>query len=251
MLGSTGLGCYRDLVAGKLTSCRTFQSRQAHTLGKKKIMVMSGSSSLYGFSAEQMENAFGGEYWVINYGTNAGALSNLYLDAFVQFFDEGDIIIHAPEMNNANYLGGGEITYLTYRGTEEMYEVFSFVDMRKYKGFFDGLRVFNQEKRAGSAGTNYEKYGGSINKMTDLTTNRDEPNFVVDNPGSSNPYNANSVNAANIANINAINARYKERGTTMYYSFAPIDMDLLNATALERETQDAYVARLREVLDPF
>ena len=223
--------------------------RQAHTLGKKKIMVMSGSSSLYGFSAEQMENAFGGEYWVINYGTNAGALGNLYLDAFVQFFDEGDIIIHAPEMNNANYLGGGEITYLTYRGTEEMYEVFSFVDMRKYKGFFDGLRVFNQEKRAGSAGTSYEKYSGSINKMTDLTTNKDEPNFVVDNPGSSNPYNVNSVNAANIANINAINARYKERGTTMYYSFAPIDMDLLNATALQKETQDAYVARLAEVLD--
>lgn len=221
--------------------------REAHTRGKKKIMVMSGSSSLYGFSAEQMENAFYGEYWVINYGTNAGALGTLYLDAFIRFFDEGDIVIHAPEMNNAAYLGGGEITYLTYRGTEEMYEVFSFVDMRKYKGFFDGLKVFNQEKRNSSKGVSYEKYGGSINKMTDLTTNKDEPNFAPS--GTSNPYNAKSVNATIIANINAINARYNERGTTMYYSFAPIDMAILHENSLKKENQDAYVARLREVLD--
>ena len=221
--------------------------REAHTRGEKKIMVMSGSSSLYGFSAEQMENAFGGEYWVINYGTNAGALGTLYLDAFIRFFDEGDIIIHAPEMNNANYLGGGEITYLTYRGTEEMYEVFSFVDMRKYKGFFDGLCVFNQEKRVNNAGYTYEKYGGSINKMTDLTTNKDEPNF--DTSPTTNPYNKNNVNATNIANINAINERYNQRGTTMYFSFAPIDKGYLNENAFKKENQDAYVARLREVLD--
>ena len=221
--------------------------RQAHTLGKKKIMVMSGSSSLYGFSAEQMENAFYGEYWVINYGTNAGALGTLYLDAFVRFFDEGDIVIHAPEMNNANYHGGGEITYLTYRGTEEMYEVYSFVDMRLYKGFFDGMRVFNQEKRNKSVGVSYEKYGGSINKMTDLTTNQDAPNF--DTTPSSNPYNKNSVNATIIQNINAINKKYNERGTTMYYSFAPIDKGYLNDNALKKENQDAYVARLAEVLD--
>ena len=223
--------------------------RQAATEGRKKIMVMSGSSSLYGFSAEQMEEAFEGEYAVINYGTNAGALGTLYLDAFIRFFGEGDIIIHAPEMNNANYLGGGSITYLTYRGTEEMYEVFSFVDMRKYVGFFDGLCVFNQEKRVNSKGVSYEKYGGAINKMTDLTTNKDAPEFVVENPRSSNPYNKNSVNAKNIANINAINERYNQRGTTMYYSFAPIDMDLLNETALFKDAQDSYVAKLREVLD--
>ncbi len=223
--------------------------RQAATEGKKKIMVMSGSSSLYGFSAAQMEEAFNGEYAVINYGTNAGALGTLYLDAFIRFFGEGDIVIHAPEMNNANYLGGGSITYLTYRGTESMYEIFSFVDMRKYPGFFDGMCVFNQEKRKQSVGTTYEKYGGSIDKMTDLTTNKDAPNFAVDNPGTSNPYNANSVNATIIANINAINARYNQRGTTMYYSFAPIDKDLLSAKSLDKANQDAYVARLKEVLD--
>lgn len=223
--------------------------RQSAAEGKKKIMVMSGSSSLYGFSAAQMEEAFDGEYAVINYGTNAGALGTLYLDAFIRFFGEGDIVIHAPEMNNENYLGGGSITYLTYRGTEEMYEIFSYVDMRKYVGFFDGLCVFNQEKRKQSAGTTYENYGGSIDKMTDLTTNKDEPNFSVS--PSSNPYNANSIDSKveMIANINAINARYNQRGTTMYYSFAPIDKGCLKPASLERANQDAYVARLREVLD--
>ena len=228
--------------------CRKYEKiREANTLGKKKIMVMSGSSSLYGFSAEQMEKAFYGEYWVINYGSNAGALGTLYLDSFIRFFGEGDIIIHAPEMNNANYHGGGAIDYLTYRGTESMYEIYSFVDMRKYKGFFDGMRVFNQEKRLGQSAKSYENYGGSINKMTDLTTNKDAPNF--DTKPTSNPYNKNSVNATNIANINAINARYNERGTTMYYSFAPIDKGYLNSAALDKANQDAYVARLAEVLD--
>ena len=83
--------------------------------------------------------------------------------------------------------------------------------------------------------------------MTDLTTNKDEPNFAPS--GASNPYNAKSVNATIIANINAINARYNERGTTMYYSFAPIDMAILHENSLKKENQDAYVARLREVLD--
>ena len=221
--------------------------RESTTKGKKKIMVMSGSSSLYGFSAAQMEEAFNGEYAVINYGTNAGALGNLYLDAFGRYFGEGDIIIHAPEMNNSNYLGGGSITYLTYRGTEEMYEIFSFVDMRKYVGFFDGLCVFNQEKRGTSAGTTYEKYGGSIDKMTDLTTNKDGPTFTVE--PTSQPYNVNSINVTNIEKVNEFNARMKAQGTTMYYSFAPIDKACLKAQSLDEATQDAYVARLREVLD--
>jgi hypothetical protein len=35
----------------------------------------------------------------------------------------------------------------------------------------------------------------------------------------------------------------------MYFSFAPIDKGYLNSAALDKANQDAYVARLREVLD--
>ena len=223
--------------------------RMAARNGKKKIMVISGSSSLYGFSATQMEEAFRGEYTVINYGTNAGANGMLYLDAFARFFGEGDIIIHAPEMNNANYLGAGTTTYLTFRGTEAMYEIFSYVDMRNHPGFFDGLRVFNQEKRKGMKERAYDSYTGFIDKTSDMISNKDVDNYQTANPKGSYPYNKNSINANNIANVNAFNARMKAQGTTMYYSFAPINKESLKDQALVKENQDEYVARLREVLD--
>lgn len=229
--------------------------RMAARYGKKKIMVMSGSSSLYGFSATQMEEAFGGEYTVINYGTNAGANGMLYLDAFARFFGEGDIIIHAPEMNNSNYLGAGTTTYLTFRGTEAMYEIFSYVDMRKHPGFFDGLCDFNQTKRIGKKEVPYDRYGNNdgrpqlVDKTSDMPSNKDVSNYQTQSPKSSYPYNKNSINAKNIENVNAFNERMKAQGTTMYYSFAPINKESLKDQALVKENQDEYVARLREVLD--
>ncbi len=226
--------------------------RMAARNGDKKIMVMSGSSSLYGFSAVQMEEAFRGEYTVINYGTNAGANGMLYLDAFARFFGEGDIIIHAPEMNNANYLGAGETTYLTFRGTEAMYEIFSYVDMRKHPGFFNGLCVFNQQTRKDGKEVAYDRYGNTpqlVDKTSDMQNNKDVSNYQTQSPKSAHPYNKNSINENNIANVNAFNARMKAQGTTMYYSFAPINKAYLKDQALVKENQDAYVARLREVLD--
>ena len=226
--------------------------RMAARNGDKKIMVMSGSSSLYGFSAVQMEEAFYGEYTVINYGTNAGAISRFYLDAFSRFFGEGDIIIHAPEMNNANQVGGNELSYLSYRGTEAMYEVYSYVDMRQYTGFFDGMRVFNQEKRKDGSENAYDSYPISralVDKTSDMASNRDNTGYVTQSPGKGNVYNAGSVNASLIAHMNDLNARYNSRGTTMYFSFAPVNKAYVSENSLNKETQDSYVARLREVLD--
>ena len=130
--------------------------------------------------------------------------------------------------------------------------MYSYVDMRQYSGFFDGMRVFNQEKRKDGSENAYDSYPmpkGLVDKTSDMATNKDNTGYTTQSPGKGNVYNASSVNADLLAHMNDLNARYNSQGTTMYFSFAPVNKAYLSENSLNKETQDSYVARLREVLD--
>ena len=221
--------------------------REATALGEKKIILFSGSSSLYGFFAEDMQKAFNNEYRVINFGNNAGVTSILYMEAFLSWYREGDIIIQAPETTAATQLGHKQVTYLTFRGTEGMFEIFSYVDMSEYKGFFSGLTVFNQEKRNNSKGIPYERISENINEYTDLTSTVDKPDYQSQST-TMNPYDPNAITPERIENLNEIYDSIKARGARVYMSWAPINKDACRAEALTESRHISFVKKVSESL---
>ena len=216
---------------------------------QKKVVVMSGSSSLYGFYAELAELEFDGEYAFVNYGTNAGANSLFYMAATLRFFGEGDILIHAPELTSQTQMGSNVISDKNFRACESTYELFSYVDMTQFTGFFDALSSYNQNIRAGQADRNYEMAGTFINAFTDMTTNSDNPDYVSTATSKTNLYTLSRINSTNLARMNAICAALRERGAQMYFTFAPYNLSVCTPETETAEVQNAFVSKLAETID--
>ena len=64
---------------------------------KKKIVIVGGSGSLFGFDCAMLEEALGGEYEIVNFGENANVTSLAYFDILADIVDEGDIVLWCPE----------------------------------------------------------------------------------------------------------------------------------------------------------
>lgn len=64
---------------------------------KKKIIIIGGSGSLYGYDCSIIDEALGGEYEIINLGENANINALLYFDIAEDFIKEGDIVLWSPE----------------------------------------------------------------------------------------------------------------------------------------------------------
>ena len=64
---------------------------------KKKIVIVGGSGSLYGYNSAVLDEALGGEYEIINLGENANVPSLVYFDIIEEYIGEGDIVLWCPE----------------------------------------------------------------------------------------------------------------------------------------------------------
>ena len=115
---------------------------------KKPIMLLvGGSSALYGFDTPYLQELLNNDYLVINCGTNAGGLGMLYIEALTSFMRAGDVVIDVPEFGNVQF-GDNTFYWRTFRATEACYNIYRYVDFSKYKGFFSAMSEFNSSKEA-------------------------------------------------------------------------------------------------------
>ena len=63
----------------------------------KKIIIVGGSGSYFGYDSEIIDKALNGEYVIINFGENANVSALLYFDIIEEFMGEGDILLWSPE----------------------------------------------------------------------------------------------------------------------------------------------------------
>ena len=224
--------------------------RMAYVRGEKKILLVSGSSSLYGFSARQMQEAFENEYTVINYGTNAGAGSTFYMDVFTRFLTEGDILLHAPETVNSAQIGEARFYRTTFRGCIRMMETFSYADLRYYEDFFDAYcdYVLNQREGFVTDPKGYEGYSKFIDEYSDMYGNKDNPDYETQ--GSNvKPCNISGFNDARVKTLNRICSNVRDNGAEMYFTFGPINRDCVNSDHLDQSFQRDFMNALQEKLD--
>ncbi len=121
-------------------------SRLMAARDKKKIVVISGSSTYQGLGTEYMEALFEGEYTVVNFGTTRTRPGHFYLEAMSHFTDTDDIIVYAPE--NSTFMMGE--TYLNYKmlyEIEGMYNLYRYVDISNYHGYFSSFAELNRDYR--------------------------------------------------------------------------------------------------------
>jgi len=122
---------------------------------EKKIIVISGSSTYQGLATEYMEALLGGDYKVINFGTTRPRPGLFYLEALSHYTDGDDIFIYAPE-NSAYMMGEGKLTWRMIRDLEGMNNLFRYVDISSYYGYFSAFAELNREYNYTSVECKYE-----------------------------------------------------------------------------------------------
>lgn len=125
-------------------------TRLLSSADKKRIIVISGSSSYCGLSTEYLEALIDNEdYAVINFGTTRTTQIYMYLEAMKGYAKEGDIILYAPE-NSIYEMGEPRLYWKTLRDLEGMYNIFRYVDISGYENIFGAFREFNTGSTEGA-----------------------------------------------------------------------------------------------------
>lgn len=214
--------------------------RLVTTQDQNRIVVMSGSSSLYGLKTTQLEELFKNEYIVVNYGTNAGTASTFYMEVCSHFMHEGDILVQAPCPDSGTQLGSNEITWRLFRGTEAYYNVFRLVDMRRYNKLFTALTEFNDGRR-NMNDSSYTQVSSGIDQYGDITTiyGLNNENYVDGGGGPTHWLNPNRISDQWAANLADAHAKLKAAGVTVYFSYGISNRNSFDPRSLTEE----YIAK--------
>ena len=136
------------------------------TADSPKLVIHSGSNTSYGIDSALLEAELGNKYNVVNYGCNQDTPACFYYDVIADFIQEGDIVVHAPEMRNYQW-GYNEMNTTTWQIFEGAYDAFIHVDLRNYKNVFASFTSFNGSRYTMTPRT-YEHYSSeTVNKYGD------------------------------------------------------------------------------------
>ena len=221
---------------------------------QKKIIVVSGSSTMHSLTSSTMEANFPG-YAVVNYGTNISNSSLFFLDVISNYVTEGDLIIHAPEMD-PTVMGSNEIKPKLFRGNEQCYDIFREVDMTNYISFWTAWGKFqvgdpNDESLTPAInlkGKEYQLPCKELNVYGDYAHSKTTP--TRDSFGNATAgINTSTLTATNAVNLNAVNKKIVAKGGQLLMSFATRDKSRMNPSVLNATTYNKYTKHCEDLLD--
>lgn len=216
--------------------------------GQKKIIVVAGSSTAYGVDSPLFEELMGGEYALVNYGTNQGTPAAFYLEFISHFIEAGDIVIQAPEPHKYQ-LGYNEMNVTTWQIIEGALDCVQYVDLRNYQKFFSSLTSFNTS-RAKMKEQTYEYFTSqTVNRWGDYSEfkKRQATRYVVNYKKIS--FNPDLINDTYAALLNKQTAAIRAAGGEVYLSFSPYNLNALTDTARTAAHQQTYQDAVSSKLD--
>lgn len=246
VLNSQRLPVYSGAIEGSF--CIKYERlRQAEG---KKIVVVSGSSSLNGLDSALFEKLMPG-YSVINYGTNVANPSLFFLDVISKYVSKGDIVVHAPEFFDTSTMGSNKFHAKMFRGNEQCYDIFRDADISKYTDFWDSFREFQVGNPQDSSlvpavhqrGKEYQ-LETELNKYGDRSTVRKSVRGSFGD--SSQSFNYSKLQADN---LNEIYKAYKATGARLYMSFGTYDKARLKKSAAVQPEYDKFTDSCQDKLD--
>ena len=246
VLNSQRLPVYSGAVEGSFA----VKYERMRTSAGKKIIVVSGSSSLNGLNSELFEELMPG-YTVVNYGTNAANPSLFFLDVISKYVTEGDIVIHAPEYSSRASMGSNAFHAKVFRGNEQCYDIFRDVDISDYEDFWESFREFQiGDPGDGSLVPALHQQGkpyqldADINKYGDIAVSR--PSVRGSFGGSTEGF---KYDVLNYENLNRINEKYIAAGAELLMSFGTFDKSRLMSSAAVQSEFDKFTNYCADNLD--
>ncbi len=209
---------------------------------KPIMLLVGGSNVLYGVDSPTLSAALNEEYYVLNCGTNASAPGILFIEAFSNLLQPGDVIINAPEYGNVQ-LGGTTLYWRAFRAMECCYNIFRYVDFSNYTNFFGAMSDFNMlpEARGGSEGGSYNVENTLLKEGScDLAKNLKHSEFT-----GSVTVNGDVLTNDKAEVINYIYNLVESRGITYLFSCCPIYEQGL----VDRDGVPEYYAKCQQKLD--
>lgn len=235
--------CYPNSRSG--TYSKKFE--RLLTAKGKKLIVVAGSSTVYGIDSPLLEKLMGGEYAPVNYGTHAESSAAFYLEMISAFIKDGDIVIQAPEAF-ASQLGGNIFEINIWQMQECCPEVFSYVDIRNYEMVFTSFAQFNAT-RDKLPSRNYEEYDPTVNDYGDYFIEKaGQDSTYVKVPGVVN-FSLTYITDEGTARLNAIADKIRSAGGIILLSFAPANRNAVIGIWEDKTRQQEYVSVLDQKLN--
>lgn len=200
--------------------------------GKRKLVFYGGCSVWYNLDMQQVLDAYGQSYQVINMGLNGTVNSQLQMEILSAFLEEGDVLFHTPELSSSfqmlsNVHMGRRDTPL-WSGIEYNYDLLALVNVQHITGVLDSFSWYLSRK---SNETDYEgHYVDSRNRayfgpFGEVPFSRYEP--VAGELGDEVTLTVENLHQEGLERLSCWYAAFKSRGIAVYLSYACLNMDAL------------------------
>ncbi len=228
-------------------SAQTFgikYERLVNTVGEKRIIVVAGSSALYGIDSDYMETMFKDKYTVVNFGTNGNMNVPFFLDAILPYLTKNDIVVFSPEQYGPHAYhtnGNPELPSVTLSGVSTCYNLFENIDVSTYTAVFDGIRQYCAQS-ARMVPLSWDDHSESIDEIGDRIFPNRRLNSTSFRYGANGQFRFDEtvIPAEYIPNLNRIIDNTKATGAKILFSYPPHNKNNINKDSLNEKAYDSY-----------
>lgn len=205
---------------------------------KKKIIIVGGSGSYYGYNCDIIKKVLSGEYEIINFGENANISALLYFDIIENFVGEGDILLWSPEPGY-NTLGTSAIGSRAWAFRQNDYNFLRYIDRSDFTDLISKFSSFSEELQSGKF-IPYDRFSTSTNKYGD----DDEASREWDK----NIYNYNfKYDVSAKEEMTAIVKKLDEKGCSVYFTYAAMQKTGMEESKVTDQIIEVYTNKLKEI----
>lgn len=205
---------------------------------KKKIIIVGGSGSYYGYNCDIIKKVLSGEYEIINFGENANISALLYFDIIENFVGEGDILLWSPEPGY-NTLGTSAIGSRAWAFRQNDYNFLRYIDRSDFTDLISKFSSFSEELQSGKF-IPYDRFSTSTNKYGD----DDEASREWDK----NIYNYNfKYDVSAKEEMTALVKKLDEKGCSVYFTYAAMQKTGMEESDVTDQIIEVYTNKLKEI----
>ncbi len=201
---------------------------------KKKIIIVGGSGSFYGFDCSILDQALGGEYEIINFGENANITSVMYFDIIEEFIGEGDIVLWCPEPGGWT-LGSRNCGNRFWSFRKGDYGFAQYINPAYYDNFFSSFAQ-NCEVLKTSKFKGFDTLSNTLSKYGDDVSDRQSKGELYS-------YQFNSRNSAEFEMVELLE-NIQAKGGRVFYSFAAMQKSGMAASDIKASDMEAFEAAI-------
>lgn len=219
--------------------------------GKKKMVFYGGCSAWYNLDAQQVENALGEEYEILNLALNGTVNSALQMLILEAFLEPGDILFHTPELSSPTQMM--RVVQMDRRddklwcGLENNYDLVSLVDFQSISGLLDSFCNYLEQKDASSDyGSAYTDSQGRtyFDQWGTIPFERTETSQTLTDTVTLDPA---CIDDTAMERLGEIYRRLSEQGVRVYVSYACVNLDAVPEE--QRDQAERMDALFRDAIE--